>query len=137
MFQAGVRGGCLDIFPPPIISFLSPSLCKTAQYRLKYCPKELLNLHQAIKSNNMVKILCTGARPCSCPTLYMLQRLTGNHKQKSSFYCKFYFTYYIMCFAKVKKKKNNFLSHYVILIIQNYINQNANYTHFVAVDTLR
>ena len=77
MFQAGVRGGCLDIFPPPIISFLSPSPCKTAQYRRKYCPKELLNLHQAIKSNKMVKILCTGAGPCSCPDFVYVATLDG------------------------------------------------------------
>ena len=34
---AGGRGGLLSVFS--LFSFLSPSCCKTAQYRLNYCLK--------------------------------------------------------------------------------------------------
>ena len=45
----GTGGGSLDIFSPPYhIFFLSPSVCKVARYRLKYCLKELLNPKQSI-----------------------------------------------------------------------------------------
>ena len=43
----GAGGGCLDIFTLIYpFSFLSPSLWETAQYRLKYCLKGLLNPKQ-------------------------------------------------------------------------------------------
>ena len=42
----GTSGDCLDIFTLLyLFSPLSPSLIKTAQYRLKYCVKEPLNLN--------------------------------------------------------------------------------------------
>ena len=43
----GAGGGCLDIFTLLYhFSSLSPSLWKTARYRLKYCLKGPLNLKQ-------------------------------------------------------------------------------------------
>ena len=40
----GVGGGCLDIFTLIYpFSSLSPTLCETARYRLKYCLKGPLN----------------------------------------------------------------------------------------------
>ena len=43
----GVGGGCLDIYILIYPFFpLSPSLCETAQYRLKYCLKGPLNPKQ-------------------------------------------------------------------------------------------
>ena len=43
-FAIGTGRGCLDIFPRHCLFFpLSPSLCETARYRLKYCLKGLLN----------------------------------------------------------------------------------------------
>ena len=44
----GAGGGCLDIFSLIYhFSFLSPSLWKTARYRLKYCLKGPLNPEQS------------------------------------------------------------------------------------------
>ena len=50
----GAGGGCLDIFTliDPFSS-LSPSLWETARYRLKYCPKGLLNPKQPFSSVNI------------------------------------------------------------------------------------
>ena len=43
----GAGGGCLVIFSLIyLFSFLSPSLCETARYRLKYCLKRPLNPKQ-------------------------------------------------------------------------------------------
>ena len=43
----GAEGGCLDIFTLVYpFSSLSPSLCDTARYRLKYCLKGPLNPKQ-------------------------------------------------------------------------------------------
>ena len=43
----GVGGVCLDIFSLIYhFSFLSPSLCETDRYRLKYCLKEPLSPKQ-------------------------------------------------------------------------------------------
>ena len=40
----GTGGGCLDIFTLLCLFYpLSPSLCETARYRLKYCLKGPLN----------------------------------------------------------------------------------------------
>ena len=39
----GAGGGCLDIFTLFYPFSLSPSLCETARYRLKYCLKGPLN----------------------------------------------------------------------------------------------
>ena len=46
VLAVGVGGGCLDIFLSPMIALLSPSLWKTARYRLKYCLKGPLNSKQ-------------------------------------------------------------------------------------------
>ena len=46
-FVVGLGGGCLDIFSRVHhFSLLSPSLWETAQYRLQYCLKGLLNPNQ-------------------------------------------------------------------------------------------
>ena len=46
----GAGGGCLDIFTVICpFSPLSPSLCETARYRLKYCLKGPLNPKQTNK----------------------------------------------------------------------------------------
>ena len=42
----GAGMGCLDIFTLPYPFSLSPSLCETARYRLKYCSKGPLNPKQ-------------------------------------------------------------------------------------------
>ena len=43
----GAGGGCLDIFTLLCLFFsLSPSLCETVRYRLKYCLKGPLNPNQ-------------------------------------------------------------------------------------------
>ena len=47
VLAGGAGGGCLDIFTLLCpFSPLSPSLWETAQYRLKYCLKGLLNPKQ-------------------------------------------------------------------------------------------
>ena len=52
----GAGGGCLDIVTPIYPFFpLSPSLWKTARYRLKYCLKELLNPKQPKPTNSNFK----------------------------------------------------------------------------------
>ena len=42
----GADGGCLDIFFLYLLFPLSPSLCETVRYRLKYCLKGPLNAKQ-------------------------------------------------------------------------------------------
>ena len=47
VLAVGAGGGCLDIFFSRLsFLFLSPFLWETARYRLKYCPKGLLNPKQ-------------------------------------------------------------------------------------------
>ena len=47
VLAVGADGSCLDNFSPIYhLSFLSPSLWKTARYRLKYCLKGPLSLTQ-------------------------------------------------------------------------------------------
>ena len=56
----GAGGGCLDIFTLIYhFSPLSPSLWKTARYRLKYCLKGPLNLkptNQNLPANDMLPL---------------------------------------------------------------------------------
>ena len=71
-----VGAGCLDIFSLiHLFSFLSPSLWKTARYRLKYCLKGPLNTKQptnlfsyscSVRSSRRVTYLHCNAL---CPTL--------------------------------------------------------------------
>ena len=57
----GEGGGCLDIFTLIYpFSTLSPSLWKTARYRLKYCLKGLLNPKQPTNQN----VYMMGIDPC-------------------------------------------------------------------------
>ena len=50
--------GCLDIFSLALhASFLSPSLWKTAEYRLKYCLKGPFNPKQPIKPIQLLLLL--------------------------------------------------------------------------------
>ena len=46
VLAVGAGGGCLDILSSSILSPLSPSLWKTARYRLKYCLKRPLSPKQ-------------------------------------------------------------------------------------------
>ena len=56
VLAVGVGGGCLDIFTLVCpFSPLSPSLWETAQYRLKYCLKGLLNPKQPTNQPIMVR----------------------------------------------------------------------------------
>ena len=49
----GVGGGCLDNFTLLCVFYhLSPSLCQTARYRLKYCLKGPLNPKQPTNQIN-------------------------------------------------------------------------------------
>ena len=55
-FAVGAGGGCLAICTLNYPSFLSPSLWKTARYRLKYCLKGPLNPKQPTNALSCFKI---------------------------------------------------------------------------------
>ena len=65
----GAGGGCLDVVFSLAyhFSFLSPSLWKTARYRLKYCFKGPLNPEQPI---NQPVIPCAKAWKCTRPIFF-------------------------------------------------------------------
>ena len=59
-FAVGAGGGCLNIFTLLyLFSPFSPSFCKTARYRLKYCLKGPLNPKQPT-NQNVVAVLHGG-----------------------------------------------------------------------------
>ena len=61
----GAGGGCLDIFALLyLFSSLSPSLCETARYRLKYCLKGPLNPKQPTKQIKKYKSKKLHAKLC-------------------------------------------------------------------------
>ena len=60
VLAVGAGGGCLDIFTLLYpFSPLSPSLWKAAQYRLKNCLKEPLNLKQSTNQPKLIFTSCT------------------------------------------------------------------------------
>ena len=55
VLAVGAGGGCLDIFSLVYhFSFLSPSLCETARYRLKYCLKGPLSPQQPTNQSSNI-----------------------------------------------------------------------------------
>ena len=59
------RWDCLDIFTVLyLFTSLSPSLRETAQYRLKYYLKELLNPKQLTSQISYLKSFWKGKKPC-------------------------------------------------------------------------
>ena len=67
-FAVGAGGGCLDIFTLIYpFSSLSPSLWETAQYRLKYCLKGLLNPKQPTNQQNQPEFAVDQPSPLILP----------------------------------------------------------------------
>ena len=72
VLAVGAGGSCLDNFSLIYhLSFLSPSLWKTARYRLKYCLKGPLSLTQPTNQpTNKQTIQPSVRRPFVCPSIH-------------------------------------------------------------------
>ena len=71
VLAVGAGGGCLDIFSLVCqVSLLSPSLWKTARYRLNYC------LNRAVKPQNNKQTIYTN---CNCVLCRANNQLMGTY----------------------------------------------------------
>ena len=80
----GAGGGCLDIFTLIYpFSPLSPALCETARYRLKYClkgplnPKQPTNILKLYTNINHHQAICREKQPIT-PSIFLLNYIPLN-----------------------------------------------------------